>query len=228
MAKVNKDGSAGRGPGSQWTNIEQFITDNRKSLLVITGAIVVLVLLYVGYTRFYLAPREQEAVNEIYKAQEYFKTDSLDKALNGDGNYKGFLAIIEEYDGTKTANLANYYTGLAYLKQGEYETAIPYLENYSAKDQITKAQAAGALGDAYAELKQYDKAIKYYQEAAKVNSNTFTSPLYLTKLALVYEATNDLQKALDTYRQLRKDYWQFAQNQQIDAQIARLEAMTRK
>src|SRR3546814_8864333 len=109
----------------------------------------------------------------MFKAQEFFKNDSLETALNGDGNYKGFLTIIEEYDGTKSANLANYYTGVIYMKQGKYEEAISYLEHSSAKDELPRVQAIGLLGDAYSELKQYDRAITQYQEAAKTNPYSF-------------------------------------------------------
>lgn len=203
---------------------EKFVSENRKSLLIIVSSVAVLVLLYIGYTKFYLAPREQDAVNQMFRAQEYFRNDSLDKALNGDGNYKGFLAIMEEYDGTKSANLANYYAGLIYLQKAEYEKAIEHLEQYSAKDEITSVQAIGLVGDAYSELKQYDKAIKYYREAVRTNANSFTTPLYLMKLAQVYTATDDRQKAVECYEQIKTDYWQFAQTQNIDAYIARLEA----
>lgn len=210
--------------GDRFGRAEKFVSENRKSLLIIASSVVILVLLYIGYTKFYLAPREQDAINDMFRAQEYFRNDSLTIALNGDGNYKGFLDIIEEYDGTKSANLANYYTGAIYLKQGEYQKAIDYLEHYSAKDEITSVQAIGLLGDAYSELKQYDKAISSYQEAASTNPNGFTSPLFLMKLALVYEAAGDTPKAIESYEKIKTEYWQFAQTQNIDAYITRLEA----
>ncbi|MFS8617091.1 MAG: tetratricopeptide repeat protein [Solitalea sp.] len=225
MSKTTTKGSVSSGMmlSDQFGKAEKFIAENRKSLLIIASSVVILVLLYIGYTKFYLAPREQEAINDMFKAQEFFRNDSLDKALNGDGNYKGFLSIIEEYDGTKSANLANFYTGVIYLKQGKFQEAIDHLAHYSAKDEITRVEAIGLIGDAYNELKQYDKAIKQYREAANTNPNSFTSPLYLMKLALVYETTNNAAKALETYKKIKAEYWQFAQTQNIDAYISKLE-----
>lgn len=225
MSKTRNQESVSTGMmlSDKYGRAESFVNENKKSLLIIAGSVVILVLLYIGYTKFYLAPREQEAVNDMFKAQEFFRNDSLDKALNGDGNYKGFLTIIEEYDGTRSANLANYYSGVIYLQQGKFQEAIDYLEHYSAKDEITRVEAIGLLGDAYSELKQYDKAISQYREAATTNPNSFTSPLYLMKLALVYEATNNVPEAVKTYKNIKTEYWQFAQTQNIDAYIAKLE-----
>src|SRR3546814_16104129 len=100
MSKIKTEESAGGSTSlsEQYGRAEKFVNENRKSLLIIAGSVVVLALLYIGYTKFYLAPREQEAINDMFKAQEFFKNDSLETALNGDGNYKGFLTIIEEYE----------------------------------------------------------------------------------------------------------------------------------
>src|SRR3546814_19211458 len=131
MSKIKTEESAGGSTSlsEQYGRAEKFVNENRKSLLIIAGSVVVLALLYIGYPKFYLAPREQEAINDMFKAQEFFKNDSLETALNGDGNYKGFLTIIAEYDGTKSANLANYYTGVIYLKTGKYKKAISYMQS---------------------------------------------------------------------------------------------------
>src|SRR3546814_15847 len=163
MSKIKTEESAGGSTSlsEQYGRAEKFVNENRKSLLIIAGSVVVLALLYIGYTKFYLAPREQEAINDMFKAQEFFKNDSLETALNGDGNYKGFLTIIEEYDGTKSANLANYYTGVIYLKQGKYEEAISYLEHYSAKDEITRVQAIGLRSEEHTSELQSLMRISY-------------------------------------------------------------------
>jgi len=57
----------------------------------------------------------------MFMAQKYFEQDSIRKALNGDGQYLGFLAIIDEYGMTKSSNLSHYYAGMCYLKLGQFE-----------------------------------------------------------------------------------------------------------
>ena len=45
----------------------------------------------------------------MFKAEEYYRMDSLQKALNGDGINWGFVRVIKEYGGTDAGNLARFY-----------------------------------------------------------------------------------------------------------------------
>ena len=107
---------------------EQFIEKHQKTLMIIIGAIIVIGLGFFAFQRLFLDPREKEAQGQMFMAQKYFEEDSLNKALNGDGNYVGFLSIIDDYSMTKACNLSKYYSGIIYLKQGKYEDAITYLK----------------------------------------------------------------------------------------------------
>ncbi len=204
-----------------------FVQENQKSLVFIIGGIVVLVLLYIGYQRFYLAPRAETAADQMFRAEMYATIDSLQqRAIDGDGgSYPGFKEIADEYDNTKSANIANAYLGGLYLRQGNYQEAINALEKYSnTGSTVLDPLVIGLLGDAYSELKDYKKAASYYKKAAEKNSNTFTSPLMLKKLGLVYEAQNDFKQALDVYKRIQSDYPESHEATSIEGYIARAEA----
>ncbi|HEY0895956.1 MAG TPA: tetratricopeptide repeat protein [Sphingobacteriaceae bacterium] len=200
-----------------------FVQENQRSLAIIGIAIVALILLYFGYQKFYLAPRAAEAANEMYKAEEYLAVDSLkDRAIKGDGSYPGFEKIADEYSSTKSANLANAYLGGLYLQKGEFQKAAEALSNYSnTGSPVIDPMVQGMLGDAYSELKDYNKAISYYKKAAEKNSNTFTSPLFLKKLGLVYEQQKDNKSALEAYNKIKTEYPESYEASIIDAYIAR-------
>ncbi|WP_342646813.1 tetratricopeptide repeat protein [Mucilaginibacter sp. CSA2-8R] len=201
-----------------------FVRENQKSLLFIGAAIIALIAVYIAYQKLYLAPRETEAANQMYVAQEYWGKKEWDKALKGDASYPGFEKIINDYSNTKAANLAYYYAGTAYLNKGEYRKAIDDLNNFRGDDNMVAAEALGSTGDAYVELKDYEKAETYFKKAADKASNKFLSPFYLKKLGLVYEARNDSKSALETYQKIKTDYPASAEAQNIDAYIARAEA----
>ena len=110
---------------------ENFIEKNQKLLAYIVGGIVAVVLIYMAYKKFYVAPREQKAQEQMWMAEKYFEKDSLNKAINGDGNYYGFKKIIDEYSGTKASNRSHYYLGLCYLKKGQFQNAIEQLKDFS-------------------------------------------------------------------------------------------------
>jgi tetratricopeptide (TPR) repeat protein len=201
-----------------------FVKENQKSLLFIGAAIVALIAVYIAYQKLYLAPRETEAANQMYMAQDYWAKKDWDKALKGDASYPGFEKIIDKYSNTKAANLAYYYAGTAYLNKGEYRKAIDNLSNYRGDDNMVGAEALGNIGDAYVELKDYDKAESYFKKAADKAGNKFLTPFYLKKLGLVNEARKDNKAAAETYQKIKTDYPTSVEAQNIDEYIARAEA----
>ncbi|RYZ99388.1 MAG: tetratricopeptide repeat protein [Sphingobacteriaceae bacterium] len=202
----------------------RFVRDNQKSLTFIAAAIVAMIIIYIAYQKLYLAPREDKATDQMYMAQDFWAKKEWDKAIKGDAGYPGLEKIVDEYSNTKAANLAYYYLGIAYLNKGEFRKAIDNLTAYRGDDTMIAAQALGNTGDAYVELKDYDKAETYYNKAIDKAKNKFLSPMYLKKLGLVYEATNDNKSAVETYQAIKNDYPESTEAQSIDEYIARAEA----
>lgn len=201
-----------------------FVRENQKSLTFIITAVLALIVIYFAYQKFYLAPREVTASNQMYVAQDFWEKKEWDKAINGDAGYPGFAKIVDEYSNTKAANLAYYYLGVAYLNKGEFKKAAENFTNYRGDDIIIAAQALGNTGDAYVELKDYDKAITFYKKAIDKGNNSFVSPMYLKKLALVYENQKSYSDALDSYQKIKTDFPESSEATNIDKYIARAQA----
>lgn len=204
---------------------EEFFLKNKKKIFNIGGAVLGVIILYVGYKVFYLKPLEEEAQSQIFTAQKYFEKDSVDQALNGSGNYKGMLELADEYGSTPTGNLAKYYAGMCYLKKGEFDNAINYLEDFTTKDEVIAPLAEGAIGDANVELGNYDKAVKHFIKAAKMSKNKFTCPIFYKKAALVYEELKEYSKAAELYELIKKDFKDTPEGQEMDKYIGRARAM---
>lgn len=202
----------------------KFVQENQKSLIFIGAAIVAMIVIYIAYQKLYIGPREVTAENQMHVAQDFWEKKEWDKAIKGDAGYPGFEKIINDYSNTKSANLAYFYLGTAYLNKGEYRKAIDNLTNYRGSDLMIAAEALGNTGDAYVELKDYDKAETYFKKAADKAKNKFLTPLYLKKLGLLYEAKNDYKSADDAYKQIKTDYPESIQASNIDEYIARAEA----
>lgn len=199
---------------------EQFIEKNQKIILIVVGLIVVVVLGFFGFKRFYIAPRETEAQGQMFMAQKYFEQDSLKKALNGDGQYLGFLAVIDEYSMTKSANLAHYYAGMCYLKLGQFENAITQLKKFSAGDKVVSPLAKGGLGDAYVELNDVAKGASYYIEAAEAGKNEFITPYFYMKAGMAYTSISDYANALKVYKKIKEEYPRSSEGRDIDKFIS--------
>lgn len=209
------------------SKVEHYIETNKKIISIVLGAILLLVGGYFGYKKLIVAPQEKEAEGQMFIAERYFEMDSLNLAINGDGNYLGFEAIINQYGITPSANLAHYYLGMCYLRKGDYEKAIENLKNYSGNDEITVPLATGAIGDAYMELNKVDDAVSYYKKAAELRKNKFTAPIFLMKAGLAYEELGKYQDAVDAYEKIKKDYAETNEGREADKYIARAKALTK-
>jgi tetratricopeptide (TPR) repeat protein len=207
---------------------EMFIEKNQKIIIIALAAIVIVVLGFLGYRKFISEPREIKANNEIFSAQGYFEQDSLDKALNGDGQNAGFIDIINDYGSTKAGNLAKYYAGVSYLKKGEFQKAVEYLEDFSTEDPLVGPMAIGALGDAYLELGKNEKAVAQYMKASSASDNELTSPLFLMKAGMTYELLGTYDKALEVYKTIKTNYPRSFEGRDIDKYIARAEGFITK
>jgi tetratricopeptide (TPR) repeat protein len=208
------------------TKTEQFLEENYKPLLTGLAVIVVLVGLF-WLAKIYQGKRNDEAQSQMYQAQKYLELDSINLALNGDGNYLGFIDIAKDYKYTKAGNLARYGAGICNLHLGNYEEAIDYLNKYSKKDKVIGSIAIGATGDAYVELGDTEKGISKYLEAAEFANNSFNTPLFLMKAAELYEMNGKYSDALKLYERIREEYPGSTEGSSIEKYIARVKLLSK-
>lgn len=202
---------------------ENWLEQNSK---LVIGVVAVLFLAVAGYFGFmyYKSTQDAQAQREMFQAIYYFEADSLNLALNGDGNNLGFIDIIDEYKYSDAANLAHFYAGVSYLKQGKYEVARLYLQDFSSNDLLVQARAYSLIGDAYMEEENFEEAAKYYDKAAAYRPNRYFTPAYLMKAALAYEKLNQTEKAKAAYDQIITKYWESAEYQNARKFKAKLES----
>lgn len=208
-----------------YSKTENFIETNKMALSIGLGAIVLVIAAFAFYYKIYLPPIESEAQENMFWAEKYFEQDSLNLAVNGDGVHLGFIDIVDEYKGTKAANLGHYYLGISYRNIGKFEDAIYELNEFSSDDVMLSAIALGAIGDCYSELNDLEKAVSYYEKAANTNKNNVTTPVYLFKAGVTFEAIKDFEKAANMYQEIKKEYASSNEGRNIEKYIARAEAM---
>ncbi|MDN3723817.1 tetratricopeptide repeat protein [Aequorivita sp. SDUM287046] len=212
---------------------EAWVEKNQKAILGFIGVVAVLVLGYFAYDQYVKAPKEAEAMNEMFQAQNYWEqaltAPAKDSLYNlslqgGEGKY-GFIDIIENYGGTNAANLAHYYAGMAYLNTGKYQQAIEQLDKFSSDDDVLAPLTKGAIGDAFAQLGQNEDALKYYEEAAKMRTNDFTTPRFLLKAGIAAMSLNQNDKALSHFKKIADDYPKSQEATKAEIYTGRAEAM---
>ncbi len=194
---------------------EAWVQKNQNYILGVIGAVAIGVLAYLAYHQFIQKPKEASAANELFYPQQYFdqalasetaKDSLFTLALNGAEGKYGFLDIIEEYNGTKAANLAQYSAGMTYLNLQQYGEAISHLEDFSSDDAIMGAMAKGGIGDAFSQLNQPEDALDYYEKAIAHSDNEFTTPRFLYKAGVVAMEMDQKEKALEYFERIKEEY----------------------
>jgi tetratricopeptide (TPR) repeat protein len=209
-----------------FSKTELYIEQNKKSLLIIFSAVVLLVGGYFAYKYWYVAGEETKARAEMFKAEDYFSKDSIDLAMNGDKSGSlGFIQIVDDYGITPSGNLAEYYLGMCYLKKGQFEDAISHLEEFNGKDQIVAPLAIAAIGDANLELGKTEEAITYYLKAAERNTNNFDTPICLKKAAMAYEEKGNYADAVKIYERIKNEFMETTEGRDMDKYIARAKVL---
>ncbi len=204
-------------------NAQSFVDQNQRLIFGLGIGLIVLVGGYFFYQNLYKAPKEKEAMEQMFKAQEQFERDSFALALtNPGGGYVGFLDIIDSYGGTKASNLANYYAGVSYLNLGQFDAALDYMKSFSPAGHVGPVMKFGVLGDIYSELDQMDNAMSNYKKAINSGENEVLTAYYLKKLGMLHEKNGNLADAKSSYEQVKTDFPNSPYASDIDKYITRV------
>lgn len=203
---------------------KDFWTRNSKVILGIGTVLLLLVAGYFIYKNYFQKPKEEKAADALFKAEEYFRMDSLTLALNGDGQNLGLLRVIDRYSGTKAANMAYYYAGACYVKLDDNANAVKYLKKFSTDAKQIQQRAYKLLADAYGDMGNYKEAFTYYKKAARhfEEDKTNAAEALFHAAYLAGSVLKDQKEAIDLYKELKKKYPQTEQGGEADKYLAQL------
>lgn len=179
-----------------------------KIITIVSVVVIALAGGWYAYQNFVKKPKEAKAADVLFKAEEYFRMDSVTKALNGDGQSWGFLRVIDKYGGTDAGNLANFYAGSCYIKLNDNDKAIKYLKKFNGDSKPVQARAYKLLGDAYADLGKNADALSYYKKAARhFEKDEANSAEYLFAAAyLADRVIKDSKEAIALYKEVKEKF----------------------
>lgn len=222
MSKKNNKKDEPIGLDIELSKSEAFIEKHLKTILYVLVAVIVVVAGIFIY-RNHMKSVELEAQNAIAKSQTAFAQEQYDQALKGDGaNEKGLLKIIDDYSGTKTANLAKLYAAICYANLGKTDEAIKYFEGYDQQnDQMISPVSLAALGNCYVKKGNTQKGIDLLLKAAKKADNDAVSPVCLLQAGELYESINQNDKAVEVYQQIKDKYFRSPLSAEMDKYIER-------
>jgi len=199
-----------------YTKTELFIEKNKKTLLGILIAVVLVILAYFVYNSLIKEPANREANERVHMAEMYFMMDSTEVATVGNADFEGFQTIIDE-EGGAVAMRANYQMGIINRDNGDYEGAIENFKAAQFGSPLLGAMVNGNIGDCLVEIgaslgegseaesdAKYKEALPYFKKAANSSPDEVTTQFYYRKAANVClkvgmysEAENMCQSIMD-------------------------------
>lgn len=192
--------------GDVYTRTELFIENNKKAITIGVVGVLLVVGGLLGYKKLIAEPKAAEAAENMWKAQYYFEIDSLNKALNGDDQWPGFLTIAQEYGSTPSGKLAHYYLGAIYMQQGEYDAALEHYKKADLDDDVLRVMAVGNQGDALVELGRTDEAVKQFEKAANMVSNELITPMFLMKAGILHQQAANWSSAAKAFKRIATEF----------------------
>jgi len=210
--------------GEALTTSEQFLEKNQRSILIGLLIVVIAVGAFLAYHYLYRTPRNEKAQTAIFKGERYFQEGADSLALFGNGNdYIGFESIIDQYKGTRTADLARAYAGITYNRLGNNEKALEHLKKFKGGDLLITPAVTGAIGDVYMNMGKTDEAITHFLKAAKEADDEMLSPIYYKKAGEAYLSNANYDKAIEIFTQIRENYYNSPEAQEADKFIQQAE-----
>ena len=203
---------------------KDFWSKYNKPMMIASAIIIIAIGGFYIYQNFVKKPKELKAADVLFKAEEYYRMDSVNQALNGDGQSWGFLKVIDKYGGTDAGNMAGFYAGSCYIKLNENDKAIKYLKKFSTDSKPIQARAYKLLGDAYADLGKNSDALSYYKKAAgHFEKDEASSADYLFTAAYFADrVVKDAKEAIALYKELKDKFPRTQQAADADNYLAQL------
>ncbi len=200
-----------------WTKYGKLTTIASVIVILVAGG-------WYGYQNFVKKPKEAKAVEAMFKAEEYYRLDSVNKALNGDGQYWGFLRVIDKYGGTRAGNMAHFYAGSCYIKLNENDKAVKYLKKFKSSSKAAQARAYKLLGDAYGDLGKNKEAVDYYTKAARTfdKEDAFAADCLFNAAYLAQKGMNDTKTAIALFKEIKEKYPRTQQGFDADNYLAQM------
>ncbi len=186
---------------STFEKLGDYISENQTRVIVTASALLCAVILVMGIY-FYWSHYSNSALKIYAKAQgNILKGEENQDNVNE--NIKLYKELVDKYSYSWSGRMANYHLGNIYYNKGEIDQAIISYKKFVGKAGSDKTGvkflALTSLGYAYEVKKDFNQALKYFDQAQSAYHAGFET-IGLRNVARAYEELNNKEKALEYYK----------------------------
>lgn len=188
------------------TGLSESVQKNKKKIAIVAiilAAIIIGVLVYIFLINKPAVAKQDNAIAQADRELLMTGNDSIATEM--------YLKVAE--GGYDAGNRAKLMAAIGLYKQAKYEDAIKCLQAYSASDDFIGAAAYSLLGDCYVNIDKLDEAVSAFKDAiSQSDNNTYYTPVFMVKLAHVYNAQGKHAEEAELYQQIVDKYPEFLAN----------------
>ncbi len=176
----------------------------KKDQVLLVSAIVIAVLLIIGYSKSSHSRGNPEAELQYLRAVTMFASRDTSRAY-----LDQFRDLVNKYGNTVYGKKALYYLGVYYLDSFQMDSAKYYLEKFiksGVDDKFLKAAAHGGLGAVYESKGLFEDAYREYMEAYRLALTETYRGLYFFKAARAKELAGDYDTALKMFEEFKDKF----------------------
>lgn len=196
----------------------------------IYGGLAAVVIIMAGSVYYYYQHQaeERKAQQLLGFAERHFRSGEYQAALTGEGSdfTIGLENIMQQYAGTKAANLSHYYASVSEFKLGNTQQALRYIKDYNAPEGILGVGPTSFHAMLLNEMGNYVQAAQMYEKAAGWSDNESTTPYNLYKAANAYFEAGQYDQAKQLANRIINEYGQSDQVAQAEKLKGRLMTAT--
>lgn len=202
-----------------------FYQTNKAAVIGGGVGIVLVIGLIIGYI-FYSGQQEQEASVLLGMAEQEMMMGNYETALYGNDEEftLGFVQIANNYSGTDSGNLAQYYAAVSEFELGNYQDALTYIEDFTPPKGILGVAPISLHANILLELEDFTAAAEQYERAAEWDENSSTTPANLFEAAQAYQRADNTQMARTHLERIVDEYPSSMQASRAQRILGRLTA----
>jgi|ERR1041385_635195 tetratricopeptide (TPR) repeat protein len=215
---------------SAYAQATSFYYENKKYISYAFTALLIIVVGSFIYVNNRRANNEKAAAEfaKVFPIYDAAATEARQYKVAIDGQPErgimGLKAIVDNYGGTESGEIARFYLANAYFQLGQYDDALKNFDSFSGSNPLLEASAFAGMGGCYEVKGEYAKAASYFEKAANKVSNTINTPDYLNSAARCYGQSGEKEKALTLYKKIKKEYPTSSFARDADRYIAQFSA----
>lgn len=203
--------------------VTDFYEDNKKAINIAILSVLGILVIAMVFANNRKANNEK-ALTELGKVYSFYDNNQFQLAIDGvpERNIAGLASIVSNYGSTDGGELARFYLGNAYYNLGKYDEALEQFDDFSPSDDLMTIGRYSGLASCYQVKGMHEEAAKYFEKAARVNTNSVDAAENFFHAATSYAMAGKKDKARELFTRIKKEYPKSTYARDIDRHLAQV------